>query len=243
MGRFKEFNPDKINLRLLIIGDYGTGKSTFASTFPEPIFLLDFDDGRLSYLGKKVYIPDCFEDANLNDMQFWNALEIELEQVQKGTHPEGKFRTIVIDSLTTLTKKALSNALMKRPVAQDSPPVWNVHYPIVKVQVDKIIDKIKKMDTNVVVIGHAHYEKNDLTGEIIVTPSVTGNLRTYLPALFDEVYFADVIQTKQGRKYVVNVAPVGFRKARSRLKKAFNLPDQFENDYKVIEQLIKKGGK
>lgn len=231
------------NIKMLILGDYGTGKSFFAASAPEPIYLIDFDRGSIGYSNKKVYIPDCLQDESLTPFIRWNNLERDIDLLIKQNHPAGEFRTIVLDSLTTASKYAMDIALEKRPVAPDAPPVWNVHYPMVKVYMDKILDKVKKLPTHLIVIGHVIYDKDNLTGEIVATPSITGNLKTYIPALFDEVYFSDFIQTKEGKKYVLNISPTGFKKARSRLRSVFNIPDQIPNQWSELEKYIKTNQK
>ncbi|HED37958.1 MAG TPA: hypothetical protein ENI76_06920, partial [Ignavibacteria bacterium] len=53
MPNAKDINIEEIPpLRVWVCGDSGTGKSVFASTFPTPGLVLDFDDGILSYRGK-----------------------------------------------------------------------------------------------------------------------------------------------------------------------------------------------
>ena len=40
-----EFSPEDEAIKIMVIGDYGTGKSAFGTTFPSPAFVLDFDKG------------------------------------------------------------------------------------------------------------------------------------------------------------------------------------------------------
>lgn len=230
-------------LKVLVLGDYGTGKSHFASTFPEPIFLFDFDRGRITYSGKKVFVPDYFINQTPPE-QVFSLMEKDLDKLLNQNHEAGNFETIVVDSLTTLMKEAMSLALKKKPLPPDSPPIWNVHYPLVKVYVDKILDKIRRLQTHVVVLAHVDYQRNDLTGEIIATPSVTGNLKTYIPAIFDEVYFSDVVQTKDQKSYVLLTSPSGFKRARSRLSSVVRLPDRIPNSFEALASALKnlKGG-
>ncbi len=225
-------------LKILVLGDYGTGKSRFASTFPEPIFLFDFDRGAVGYAHRKVYVPDYLL-TETPVQQVFQSMERDLDLLIKGEHPEGKFETVVLDSLTTLMKEAMNLAITKKPLPPDTPPVWNVHYPLVKVYVDRILDRIRRLPTHVVVIGHVDYQRNEITGEILATPSITGNLKTYIPAIFDEVYFADVVQTREGKQYVLHTAPSGFKRARSRLRAIVGqLPDTIPNDWGTLQRAL-----
>jgi len=239
MGWLSEEAPVEA-LKVLLLGDYGTGKSYFAKTLPEPIFLLDFDLGSVGYAGTKTYVPDAFK-ASSTPQALFNAVEKELEEVLKGKHKAGEFKTIVLDSLTTLTKLAMDLAMTKKPVPPDTPPVWNVHYPLAKVFIDRLLNRLRLFNGFVCVIGHIEYQRNDITGEILALPSLTGKLQTYIPAIFDEVYFTEVVQTKEGKQYLINLAPSGFRRARSRLRSIYpSIPEKLPNKWSEIEKYLKK---
>jgi len=70
--------PEITGLKVLILGDYGTGKSYFARSFPEPIFLLDFDGGSVGYLGRKVFVPDYFRQQ-IQPSQLFALIEQDLD--------------------------------------------------------------------------------------------------------------------------------------------------------------------
>lgn len=231
-------------LKVLVIGDYGTGKSYFASTFPDPIYLLDFDGGKITYSNKKVYIPDCLTDPNLNPQQIWAKLEEELDQIIKGEHPEGKFETVVLDSLTTAARVAMDIAIMLKPLAVGAAPSGKVHYMVVKVYMDKLLDKLRQLQTNVVSIAHVQYDKNEITGEIVAAPNLTGQLKTFVPACYDEVYFSECFfDPKKGAEYKLLISPRGFKRARSRLKRLYpSIPDDIPNNYEALKNYI-EGGK
>jgi len=229
-------------LKVLVLGGYGVGKSYFAKTFPEPIFLLDFDGGAIGYSGTKTYVPDYFT-SRPQPSQLFALVERDLDQLISESHPEGQFKTVVLDSLTTLSKFAMDLALQKRPVSPDSPPVWNIHYPMVKVFLDRILDKLRQFKGIVVAIGHVEYQKDDVTGEILALPALTGKLQGYIPAVFDEVYFADITQSKDGPQYVIHLSPKGFKRARSRLRSVFpEIPETIPNDFGEIQKYLPTEG-
>ena len=247
MAWLKEKKP-VANLKILIIGDYGTGKSVFASTCPEPIYLADSDRGAIGYSGKQVYVPDFLLDAKKREGQKLDLLYKDLDTLAKkggSLSIEGqdvKFKTVVLDSLTTLTKMAMAKAVELHPVAPNSPLLWNVHYPLAKVFLDKIFDRLVRIPALIIAIAHVDYKKDEATGQIKALPAVTGNLKTYLPALFDEVWFASVSQGKKGTAYQLRLAPKGFQLARSRLRSVIDLPESIPNNWQVVEAAIKKAG-
>jgi len=238
------------NLKILVLGDYGKGKSYFAASCPEPIYLIDTDRGGIGYAGKQVYVPDFLYDDSLRASQKLQMIETELDKLVQGGgklrigDEDVQFRTFVLDSLTTFVRLAMQAALEKRPVAPDSPPIWNVHYPMVKTFADRLFDRLIKLPGIIVCIAHTDYLKDEVTGEIKALPAVTGNLKALVPALFDEVYFADTVQQKSGTQYILRLAPQGFKLARSRLRSLLGdkLPEVIPNSWQAIESAIRSAG-
>jgi len=228
------------NLKVLIIGDYGTGKSYFAASFPEPIYLMDFDGGAITYSKRKVYVPDLLK--NPDPQRLWAELEAELDLLLESKHPEGEFKTVVLDSLTTASRVAMDIATKLKPLAPGAAPSGKVHYMMVKVFLDKILDKLRRLQTNVVTIAHVAYDKNEITGEIVAAPNLTGQLKTFVPACYDEVYFAEVFNDpKKGTEYQVLISPRGFKRARSRLKALHpEIPEVLPNTYDAIKPYLKE---
>jgi hypothetical protein len=100
-------------LKLVLLGDPGSGKSWLASTGRKPILVYDFDDRGESIAGKPGVYIKTLVDLDQKNPTAWSELEKDLGvleyEKQKGTL---KIKTIVIDSLTFLLKAA-QNQLMK----------------------------------------------------------------------------------------------------------------------------------
>ena len=77
MPSAKEIVPE-IPKRILSLGDYGTGKSVFASTFPTPGYVFDLDDGIQIYRGK-----DFDYDTYGISPQSWLQFEKDVNRVVK----------------------------------------------------------------------------------------------------------------------------------------------------------------
>ena len=96
----QETKSDDITIKCLVLGDYGRGKSWFASTFPDPIAVLDFDDGKLSYMhaakeGKKVFIYNEMLDPTVPIQTRWSKLISFLDEAI--TTNKQQFKTLVLD--------------------------------------------------------------------------------------------------------------------------------------------------
>ena len=92
---------------LTIFGEGGTGKTSLAATFPAPVFIRA-EDGFDVFAGKKA--PNAFPVLK-NGEDIFEQLDALLEQ----EHP---FKTLVIDSITSLDKKFESDIVRKDPRAK-----------------------------------------------------------------------------------------------------------------------------
>lgn len=235
----KEVKPE-IPKRILVLGDYGVGKSVFASTFPTPGFVFDLDDGIQIYRGKDF-------DYNTYGIspKSWIEFEKDVTAVIKSTQ-DGKYKSIIVDSTTVLSNIAMERALQIDPKRSNTNgPLWNVHYSMVKNLVEGQLRRILNLSNiaNVVVIGHLHIIQDAETGGVVaIEPLLPGSLSENFPGNFSEVYCA-LARKKEGKtEYYLRTAPKGYYKARSRVSGTEGLlPEEIPNDYnKIIEILEKK---
>jgi hypothetical protein len=229
---------DKL-FKVLVIGDYGSGKSIFASTFPTPGFIFDFDKGILSYRGKD------FDYASYNiDAKGWMEFEKEFLEVKKAV-AEGKYKTIIIDSTSTMSDLAMERALQIDPKrSATNGPQWNVHYGIVKNLVEGKLRQIMQLECNIVVIAHLQVVKDEETGAVISTqPLLPGSLSQKIPGYFDEVYYA-FNRMKEGKPaFLLQTVSKGLYKARSRISGEKGiLSGEIPNDYAELIKAIQKAG-
>jgi hypothetical protein len=124
-----------------------------------------------------------------------------------------KYKTIVLDSLTTFSKAALnyiveSNPGIKRvPCKQGQQPCMQ-DFGILKREFAKLIPGLLDLPCNVIMLGHISIDKDESTGEIIRGPLMDGSFAQQLPIYFKEVWRSYVdeknqhwAQTKSDSKY------------------------------------------
>ena len=234
MPSCKDLTADTTFLKCMVVGKAGTGKSVFASSFPMPAFLFDFDKGALTYRGKDV----DYEQFQLNS-KGWVEFEKVFSQVEKDVLA-GKYKTVIFDSASTLTDLAMERAMMLDPKRSPTGgPLWNVHYQMVRNLVEGRIHKFVNLPCNLVLTAHVDIVTDAESGAVIdARPLLTGQLSTKVPGLFDEVYFATAQTKGQVTNFFLQTVPKGMFGARSRISgKERHLPDFVPNDYNEIIRL------
>jgi len=227
-------------LKVFVLGGYGTGKSVFASSFPTPGFVFDFDDGMLTYRGRD-WDYETFEKSGKGWVQFEKVYRFV-----KQAADDGKYKTIVIDSSTAMTDCAMERALQIDPKrSAEGGPIWNVHYMIVRNLMAPRLNNILTFPTNIVVCGHWQVTTDQKTGAILsVDPLLTGQLSEKVPGYFDEVYTAFTKMQEGKERFYIRTVTKGFYKARSRLSGVHRiLPDEIPNNYPALIRHLESGAR
>ena len=229
----KDLKLDMENLKIYALGGYGTGKSVFASTFPTPGFVFDFDQRIKTYRGR-----DWDYESFPMTFNGWIAFEKVFREVMREVK-EGKYKTVVLDSTSSMTDTAMERALQIDPKrSATNGPLWNVHYQIVKNLLEPKLHTILSFPCHVVVIGHWDIVLDSNTGGIIsIDPLLTGNLSTKVPGYFDEVY-AFFSEVREGKEYYFfRTLARGFYKARSTISGPMRLlPAEIPNNFQALEK-------
>lgn len=236
MPSAKDVTVDTQFLKVMLVGDPGTGKSTCAGSFPTPGYIFDFSGGIVGYRGLD-FDYDQFSMSPIG----WVEFEKALVQVRKDVK-EGKYKTVVVDDLSGMTDLAMERSLQLDPKRNPAGgPLWQVHYGMVKNLMEGRLRQILDLDCNVVFIAHLTVIKDENSGTIVgVEPMLTGQLSTKIPGYFDEVYYCSTVKREGELKWIVQTVPVGFNKSRSRISgKQHLLPDYMDNDYAEIMAYIR----
>lgn len=218
-------------IKVMSIGEPGTGKSIFASTFPTPGFVFDFANSIISYKG----LDFDYEQYEMSPLG-WTKAEKDIVVVGKAVK-EGKYVTVVVDDLSAMTAICMERSLQLD--AKRSPsggPLWNIHYQMVRNLMEGRLRQIMNFNCNIIFIAHLRTIQDAETGTITgVEPMLTGALPVIIPGYFDECYYHTVKRESGETKWLIQTVPMGFNKARSRLSgKARTLPDILPNDYAEV---------
>lgn len=146
---------------LTIFGEGGTGKTSLAATFPAPVFIRA-EDGFDVFAGKKA--PNAFPVLKSGE-DIFEQLDALLEQ----EHP---FKTLVIDSITSLDKKFESDIVRKDPRAKSINQAmggYGAGYSAVAELHSKVKDRCDQLreqkGMTIVFLGHVETETMDLPDE------------------------------------------------------------------------------
>ena len=222
---------DTAQFKCIAIGDIGTGKSAFAATFPTPGYVFNFDNKTAAYVGANWEYVDIPTSP-----VGWVTAEKERTAVGKEVR-EGKFKTVVIDSTTSLHTLAVERAMQIDPKRSEiGGPIWNVHYNMAATLTEGFIRQVLSWSCNVVVV--IHYEPvRDSDGNIIAyQPLLPGRSVVKIPGLFDEIYRTYTIVKSGVTLYKLGTVPKGlYKAARSGLRGKFNLlDDELDNTFQAI---------
>jgi hypothetical protein len=234
----KNLKLDNTIIRCLVVGDTATGKSTFAASFPQPMKVFDFDKQPSAYAGIESTI-----DQYPENFSGWNEFMRDLAEFVAFQKKEGEnhFKTVVIDSTTSLVNLAMQHALSVSPSKHPQGiPEGFVHFPIVKDYLATMLNRLRAIECHLVVL--AHTEVDTETGTMVIQPALPGKLRVLFPRYFAELYHSAVkmVDNKPVRfLYTDSTALFPARSSLSGKKKL--LPMQVENDFNVIMSHLKKG--
>lgn len=241
--KLSELKPSE-NLKVLIIGPAGTRKTCTAAGFPYPMLYLDFDNKVNSAAAWYASDKERLENIDVRNMskrlsdvdpikEMQTIIEKELIPMQS----EGsKFKTLVLDSVTTFSSAVLNHIIKTNPgikrasYAQGIQPCQQ-DYGILKREFMRLIPGLLSLPMNVVMLGHIKTDKDDLTGEIIRGPLMDGSFAQELPIYFEEVYRSYV---KDGKTMAQTQSDLYYTFCRSQIPR---LPNPVELSY---ENLIKQ---
>ena len=201
MPKLSEIEQNKL-LKVLLVGTPGTGKTVAACGFPYPILAFDFDNkinSAARWYSKDTERMNNIEVKNMSKRldggdvipEFNKIVEDEiLTPLKNGTM---KYKTIIIDSVTTFSSAVLwhivkTNPGIKRVTSAQGVQPGQQDYGILKREFAKVIPGTLSLAVNVVMCAHIDVDKDALTGEIIRGPLMDGSFAQELPIYFEEVY-------------------------------------------------------
>lgn len=163
---------------------------------------------RLDEIDYEVYTSKSPED---NPAERCNKKLGELRKLTESG--DFKYKTIVLDSLTTFSDETMKylmkeNPGIKRLITKGAQVPVLQDYQIARIFFKQFITQLLTFPCHVVVTAHVQMEKDEMTGSITNIPMMAGKLAKELPIYFSEVWRSFVkdgkyyAQTKTDSKFV-----------------------------------------
>ena len=218
--------------RVLSYGEFGSGKTRFGGTFPDP-FIIDTDRGLLS-LSTAGLLPPPNRVLELTKHD--SVFKVTKDVILKLRNGSGPFetdppQTLIIDSFTSLVDMLLYEAMTSpdNPLVKEKNPDYEKaeydHWGLLRNRAQSIWEMLKDLPMHVYVTAGVKVEKSDSTGDFIGEPNLQGSSRGIIGHAFDEVYYFKPSGSGDKVKYTVYTKNCDFYHAKSRL----DLPAKLES--------------
>lgn len=176
-----KFNPDQV--KFLVYGESGAGKTVFASTWPTPVFL-DIDKGMASVR----------RTVHRVDIDSWETLMESMDWIESGNHP---FKSVVLDSLNELQYLSMRSIIARYPIRRpyDSLPAL-ADYGKMLDDFEKRVRALRSLPLNIILIAQVAPRAYDTDP---VQPQLTGKqtART-LSRMMDVIGYLDKKDSSEG---------------------------------------------
>lgn len=170
-----------LQVRLLVYGAAGAGKTSLIPTLPAPL-VLSAEGGLLSIKGADVPFVEIKSMDDLKEAYQWLTESEEAAQ----------FQSVALDSISEIAEVVLAE---EKAVAKDPRQA----YGALQDQMQMIIRAFRDLPGKHVYFSAKMEKAQDETGRILYAPSMPGNkLAQQLPYFFDEVLALRVEKDAEG---------------------------------------------
>jgi hypothetical protein len=195
----EDYFDGSANVKTLIAGPHGVGKTRWASFWDRPI-LLAIEDGTASVLDRGLPTADLRTYKDVMDV-----LSDLARQQMKAVKDKRQFRTVIVDTADKLQRR-LMDEWSKLNNGQEFTG-WEA-WGWLDVRWNAIMDKLMELDYHVLVLMHYKDEKDG--DSLLVRPRLKGDAQNTILDPFDLIGFMD---------YEWGVAPKEGDQAAQRTKK------------------------
>ena len=170
------------NVKILVYGMAGAGKTTLISTLPNPI-IISAESGLLSLQGTDIPYIEVRDMASLGEAYEWLTESEEARQ----------FQSAAVDSLSEIAEVCLSAEKRNNKDGRAA-------YGEMATQVIDLVRAFRDLPDKHVYFSAKCEKQQDETGRMLYSPSMPGNkLAQQIPYLLDEVLALRVEKDEEGK--------------------------------------------
>jgi hypothetical protein len=206
-------------IRAYFWGNPGTGKTTLAATFPEPLFI-NADQG-MSSVVKDIRTIDVGKEI---DRPYELIVQVLVDaSVKRGIFAPGQYadgvKTIIFDSMTTLGDAMLTQIMVENKLdpLKDKPTFdeWG----ILQRKMVEVSKRVKDLSGkyNVIQTAWATVKENEDTKIVSAFPMLPGSYRERASGDVDESYYMEGRTGPDGFEVTLYASPKGIYHAKTRL--------------------------
>ena len=161
-------------VKLYLYGSPMSGKTTFASEFPEPLILNT--DGNIQYVDSPyIAIRDQVKmNGRIKETKFaWTVFKEAVDEIVAGQHT---FKTIIIDLIEDVYEACRVYMYDKLGIEHESDAGYGKGYDMIKTEFLTTMKRIINSDYNIILLSHDKIEEVKLRNGTSIT-SFTVNLQ------------------------------------------------------------------
>jgi phage nucleotide-binding protein len=185
----KDFSTNQ--LKILIIGESGAGKTHTATTVTGNPLIINAENGLLTLQDYDFDVSDISQaepaENKLNKL-------IETYNFLRTQEAQDKYQWVFIDSLTEISQILVQALHDKYPDRKDGLVMWGEYSKRMK----GLIKAFRDLKGYHVVMTALDAKDKDDHGRMFHGVDMSGKISSQCPALFDEVFFLRVFETDEG---------------------------------------------
>lgn len=198
--KIKEVSDEFGTIKIAVIGNPGTGKTRFASTFPNPLYV-DADGRLMSVRDRK---PNYISIESSQDVEDLLSVLQQPQKVRDEMLAKAKgddqltVNTVVIDTLDGIGRMLQEERKASEGIDAFRPADWGWYAD----ELRKIVRAFRNLDLNVVINVHKRQDKDEVTGRITWGPQIQGSFGNELAGCVDIAVVAqqELVVDNQGNR-------------------------------------------
>lgn len=200
--------PPQFDLKFLLVGNSGSGKTHFAGTYtsgPVHFYMLDPGGEKTLYKLNKDRKPGCeitidsFSPRNDKYTTFWKQLQRDEKDGFFAEMSERKGLIVLPDSLTTANDMIVEETARKngRSLTNTDKAMRIQDWGVASQWMKELVGVINDLPCAVVAIAHLVTDYDDEGAVAARYPSVTGKFSRTMGRYFDEIYLLETMGSKR----------------------------------------------